>query len=259
MQQPLIFNVQKFSTHDGPGIRTTIFFKGCPIRCQWCHNAESQKFTAERMLDKNGVPQLIGRTYEIDELVKLVAQDQLFYDQSGGGVTFSGGEVMAQPLPYLLALAQGIKRRGIHLAIDTCGVVPQKNLAAILPYADLFLYDLKFIDSQLHQRYTGAGNEKVLDNLKFLSDQGAVIDLRLILLKDLNDTEEMLQRTLAWVQENQIRIARVSLLPYHDFGRDKYRKLGRECTQNFAVPTDERLAAIKAAWEQRGVPVKIGG
>ena len=259
MRKPLIFNIQKFSTHDGPGVRTTIFFKGCPIKCQWCHNPESQSFKPEKMLNKEGKPELLGRTYELDELVDIVTQDEMFYDQSGGGVTLSGGEVMAQPIDYIEELTRRLAQRGISVAIDTCGVVSQKNLSRVLPYADLFLYDLKFIDSQLHQQYTGASNIKVLNNLKFLSDHHARIILRLILLRDLNDTDEILQRTLAWIDENQIRVEEVSLLPYHDFGRDKYRKLNRECTQNFEVPEEERLNRIKQAWEQRGVLVKIGG
>lgn len=259
MRKPLIFNIQKFSTHDGPGVRSTIFFKGCPIKCQWCHNPESQSFRPEEMLNQENKPEMLGKTYEIDELINIVAQDEMFYDQSGGGVTLSGGEVLAQPIDYIETLTKRLAQRGISVAIDTCGVVSQKNLARVLPYADLFLYDLKFIDSQLHQKYTGAPNTKVLQNLKFLSDHRARIILRLILLKGLNDTDDILQRTLNWIDENQIHVEEVSLLPYHDFGRDKYRKLNRECTQNFEVPTDERLAKIKQAWEQRGIPVKIGG
>lgn len=259
MRKPIIFNIQKFSTHDGPGVRTTIFFKGCPIKCQWCHNPESQNFKPEEMLNKDDKPELLGRTYEIDELVNIATKDEMFYDQSGGGVTLSGGEVMSQPIDYIEELTRRLSQRGISVAIDTCGVVPQRNLEKVLPYADLYLYDLKFIDSQQHHKYTGAYNDKVLANLKFLSDHNARIILRCILLKDLNDTDEILKRTLDWIDENNIHVEEVSLLPYHDFGRDKYRKLNRECTQNFEKPTDERLNVIKNAWQDRGVPVKIGG
>jgi len=259
VRKPIIFNIQKFSTHDGPGIRTTIFFKGCPIQCQWWHNPESQSFKPEPMLNKDGQAELLGKTYEIDELVEIATKDELFYDQSGGGVTLSGGEVMAQPIEFIEELTRRLAMRGISVAIDTCGVVSQRNLERVLPYADLYLYDLKFIDSQQHKKYTGATNEKVLNNLKFLSDHQARIILRLILLKDLNDTDDILKRTLAWIKANHIHVEEVSLLPYHDFGRDKYRKLNRECTQNFKVPTDDRLAVIKQAWEDYGVPVKIGG
>lgn len=259
MKTPNIFNIQKFSVHDGPGIRTTIFFKGCPIRCLWCHNPESQHYQAEMMKNKDGKEELVGQQYTIQELVKKVQNDQIFYDQSGGGVTFSGGEVMTQPMDYIVELAKQIKRLGISLMIDTCGVAPQENYAKILPYADGFLYDLKFNNSQLHQQYTGKGNTLVKDNLKFISDNGGQIYLRLILLKGINDSLETIYETVAWLKENSIKVAEINLLPYHDFGRDKYARLERACTQNFEKPEAEQLTAIKDYLTDAGYTVKIGG
>ncbi|HLQ41093.1 MAG TPA: 4Fe-4S cluster-binding domain-containing protein, partial [Tetragenococcus sp.] len=129
MKKPVIFNIQKFSVHDGPGIRSTVFFKGCPIRCKWCHNPESQNYHAELMKNKDGVEETIGKEYPIKELVNELLKDQLFYDQSGGGVTFSGGEVMTQPQHYVVETARRLHGRGINLAIDTCGVAPEENFA----------------------------------------------------------------------------------------------------------------------------------
>lgn len=259
LKAPYIFNIQKFSVHDGPGIRTTIFFKGCPIRCLWCHNPESQKYNQEVMLTSEGEEELVGQHYTIERIVKKVQSDQIFYDQSGGGVTFSGGEVMTQPIDYIVELAIRIKRLGISLMIDTCGVAPVENYQKILPYADGFLYDLKFINSQDHFKYVGKDNSLVKDNLKFISDNGGAIYLRLILLKGINDSMDTMEKTVEWLKENNIKISEIDLLPYHDFGRDKYNRLGRKCTQNFEVPDEQHVLNIKHYLQQEGYNVKIGG
>lgn len=259
MKKPTIFNIQKFSTHDGPGIRTTIFFKGCPIRCEWCHNPESQMFMPEIMLNKYGKEELIGTNYSIRELVKKIQADQIFYDQSGGGVTFSGGEVMAQNMDYVIELAKECQRLGITVAIDTCGVAPTENYRKIMPYVDLFLYDLKFIDSQSHQLYTGVGNQLVLENLRFLSEQQAKINLRLILLDGINAEELDAEQIIAWLVKGKIHVDEISLLPYHDFGRDKYERLKRICTQNFIKPTEEKVEKLQRVYQNAGYQVSIGG
>lgn len=259
MKKPTIFNIQKFSTHDGPGIRTTIFFKGCPIRCEWCHNPESQVFGPEIMLNKYGKEELIGKDYTIRDLVKKIQADQIFYDQSGGGVTFSGGEVMAQNMEYVEELAKECQRLGISVAIDTCGVALTENYRRILPYTDLFLYDLKFIDSHNHQLYTGAGNQLVLENLRFLSEQQAEINLRLILLDEINAEEIHAKEIIDWLTKEKIHVSEISLLPYHDFGRDKYERLKRICTQNFRKPTDEKVERLQKVYQDAGYQVTIGG
>lgn len=259
MKIPYVFNIQKFSTHDGPGIRTTIFFKGCPIKCLWCHNPESQNYEAETMLTKDGKEEVVGEQYSVRELVKKVQKDQIFYDQSGGGVTLSGGEVMTQDMDYIEALVKELHRVGISVAIDTCGVAPTKNFERILPYVDLFLYDLKFISSQLHKKYTGASNTIVLKNLRFLSEHQANVNLRLIMLAQINTEKEAIDGIHFWLKENHINVSSVSLLPYHDFGQDKYRRLERPCTQNFEKPTDEQLEEIKDSFQNAGYLVKIGG
>lgn len=259
MNVPYLFNIQHFSVHDGPGIRTTLFFKGCPMRCQWCHNPESQKFCQEIMADNEGKEEVVGKQYTVKELLKQVAKDHIFYDQSGGGATLSGGEVMVQNMDYILELLQGLQRLGISAVIDTCGYAPTENFEKVLPYTDMFLYDLKLIDPELHETYTGVPLEKVLENLKYLGLRKSAIDLRLIMIKNLNMSEEMITRIVDWLKAEQIAVKKISLLPYHDFGRDKYRKLSRECTQNFKKPTDEEIKRVQDFFEQKGYVVSLGG
>jgi pyruvate formate lyase activating enzyme len=225
----------------------------------WCHNPESQKYEPELMKNKDGKDELIGRQYTVKELVKIVQADQIFYDQSGGGVTLSGGEVMTQDIDYIEELVKELHRKGISVAIDTCGVVPPDNYKRILPYTDLFLYDLKLINSQMHKKYTGVSNDLVLENLKLISDQGGKINLRLILINEVNVNDEAICGIASWLREQNISVQSINLLPYHDFGRDKYRNLNRECTQNFEKPSDERIEEIKEYFEKAGYSVKIGG
>lgn len=259
MSTPVVFNIQKFSVHDGPGIRTTIFFKGCPIRCAWCHNPESQRYEAETMLKKNGKSEVVGKHYTVQELVKEALKDILFYEQSGGGVTLSGGEVMTQNIEYIEALVKELHRKGVSVIIDTCGVAPFSHYERVLPYVDMFLYDLKFIRSPLHTKYTGRANDLVLNNLKKLSAHDAKIDLRLILLEGINADYETIAETVAWLEEEQINIHSVHLLPYHEFGKDKYQRLNREWQAGFEAPSDERLAEIKTDLKQYYREVEIGG
>ena len=270
MREPYIFNIQRFSIHDGPGIRTTVFFKGCPLSCKWCHNPESQSFEQEYFCVRqqaelpdiaSGVGcdsrEFIGTVYAINELMALLKKDILFYDQSGGGVTLSGGEVMAQDMDYLLALLQGLKNEGISVTIDTCGYASRENFARVLPYVDLFLYDLKLMDAKKHAQYTGVSNELILQNLKFLSDQGANIELRLPLVADVNMGQEDMDALLEWLQAEKICLTGITLLPYHEFGRDKYEKLGRACTQKFQKPTEEDVHLLRRTLEKAGFQTSL--
>lgn len=260
LKTPYIFNIQKFSVHDGPGIRTTIFFKGCPIRCAWCHNPESQSYEPEEMETKYGNKEVVGKQYSIEEVVKEVKKDQIFYEQSGGGVTLSGGECLTQNHEYILALVKEFDRIGISVAIDTCGVVSYDKIEPLLPYVSIFLYDLKFIDSTMHKKYTGTGNELVLENLKKLSEAEANINLRLILLEGLNTSEEVVQRTIDWLTCENINISSVNLLPYHSYGRDKYRRLQMDYDESILVtPSEQTLENIKKMYTKRGFKTAIGG
>lgn len=156
-KRPLVFNVQKFSVHDGPGIRTTIFFKGCPLACPWCHNPESQRFEVERMERSDGGQDEVGTYYSVAELVRQAVQDQIFYERSGGGVTLSGGEVLAQPMGYIADLVRALAEKGISVGIDTSGAVPFTAFEPVLTYTDFFLYDMKLFDAERHRQYMGQG------------------------------------------------------------------------------------------------------
>lgn len=259
MKQPKIFNIQKFSTHDGPGIRTTIFFKGCPLRCLWCHNPESQSFACEKMTNEKGEVSTVGQEYSIDELVEIVKKDQLYYDNSGGGVTLSGGEVMSQDIDYIEELITEMKKWGIEVAIDTSGFTDVENIKKILPYVDLWLYDFKMIDESDHKKYIGVSNKKILDNLKFLSDNQANINLRLFIVGDINDSLSYVESVDKYLDDNNIRVNEIDIIPYHNFGRNKYSQLDRKCTQNFEEPSQRVLNTLKSYLENNKHVVTIGG
>ena len=210
MVTPLVIDLQRFSLHDGDGIRTTVFFKGCPLSCEWCHNPEGQRFEREWMFYKDrcigcgrcregeltedtcpsGARELVGRAYTLAELMRLLTRDRQCYEVSGGGVTLSGGEVMAQDMDYVAELARRLAREGISVNIDTCGLAPWSAFERIMPYADTFLYDIKAMDPQVHARYTGVDNALILDNLKRLSAAGARINIRVPVIPGVNDTPD---------------------------------------------------------------------
>ena len=209
------------------------------------------------MVDEDQKEKRVGIEYSVPELVKLLKKDQIFYDQSGGGVTLSGGEAMVQDMDYVLELVKALDRQGISVVIDTCGYALKENFQKILPYTELFLYDLKMIDDVKHQKYTGVSNQRILENLKFLSDQGAAVELRMIMVRDINMEETDIAGALQWLKKEKIKLKKITLLPYHDFGRDKYRQLSRECTQNFQKPEMEELEQVKEMLESGGYVVEI--
>lgn len=209
------------------------------------------------MTENDGKEKTVGYRYETAELVKLLKKDLIFYDQSGGGVTLSGGEVMIQDMDYIEELLRSLEREGISVVIDTCGQAPWENFERILPYTELFLYDMKVFDTEKHRKYTGASNRLILENLKLLSGAGAAIELRMIMVKGVNTDAEDIVAFAEWLKNEDIRLHRITLLPYHDFGRDKYRRLSRECTQNFEKPTVTELEKVKNILESYGCKVGI--
>jgi pyruvate formate lyase activating enzyme len=255
---PYVFNIQRFSTHDGPGLRTTIFFKGCPLRCPWCHNPESVRFEPEVMTTLDGKEELVGRAYTVAELVEEAAGDTLFYDHSGGGVTLSGGEVMVQDPVYVFDLVTALKARGISVGVDTCGVAPTARFRRLAPLVDFFLYDLKFIRPDAHAEWTGQSNGLVLANLATLAELGATVYLRLILLEGLNTDDDVIEETMLWLKAHGVTPAEVNLLPYHRFGLDKQAKLGWT-PREFTPPSEATLARVKAHVERYYDTVTIGG
>lgn len=302
MTQPLIFDIKRYSINDGPGIRATIFFKGCPLNCRWCHNPESispkvQKLftaakcigcgeccrvcpvgacrlTAEGVVTDSGLcvlcgkcaevcptlaTQMSGRYYSTAELMKVIEKERPFFDQSGGGVTFSGGEPLLFP-DFLIEVLKACGKQGVHRAIDTSGFVKQETLLNVAKHADLFLYDLKMIDSEKHINYTGVDNQLILDNLRALSDSGAEIQVRIPLIGGVNDDDESVAAMAAYLAELPKEVRAVNLLPFHDVAKGKDQKLGQE--RNLAAlsePDSDTLQRVKAAFSGYGLVASVGG
>jgi len=301
MDNGLIFNIQKFSVHDGPGIRTTVFFKGCSMTCDWCHNPESISFNKEVSYDvkkcqscgfcigvcpskaltldehvismDNDKPciacetcteyciqlarEVAGEEKTTAELLKAIEADQAFYNESGGGVTFSGGEALCQIEP-LVPLAKACKQRGIHVTIDTCGHVPYEHFERILPYTDLFLYDIKVLDRDQHKNYTGVYNDLILENLNKLLKTDAVVWLRIPLIKGVNANDAFIDQLETWLKGKNFE--QIHLLPYHKIAVDKYRRFGRDYKgHHFEKPDDFWLNQVLEKLTQAGYKTLIGG
>lgn len=269
MSKGMIFDIQRNSFVDGPGIRTTVFFKGCNLRCAWCHNPESQTMHPQLMVyaDRcqgcgrckavcphglescvlcgkcvaacsHGARAICGREYTAEEVLAEVKKDMLFYKTSGGGVTFSGGECMLQ-MDFLEELLKKCKENGIHTAVDTAGNVPFSQFERILPDTDLFLYDIKLMDSQKHAQYTGQGNGQILENLKKLLMRGANVWVRIPVIAGVNDSAEEMQTVKAFL-EGCGKPEKIELLPCHAMGEYKYRAIGK-APPLFQPPDKESL------------------
>ena len=202
----------------------------------------------------NEAREIIGKTYSQKELMKELLKDRIFYEQSGGGVTLSGGEVMAQQeFSEVVSLASKLHRNGIAVNIDTCGYAPYERFREILPYTDTFLYDIKVMDPETHRRVIGTDNKQILDNLKRLSRDGAKIYLRIPTIPGISGTKENMDKVIAFLKENDIRPDQINLLPYHDTGKGKYAKLGRNYPgEECEVPSSEMMDAFSAQFTQAG-------
>jgi pyruvate formate lyase activating enzyme len=297
----LVFDIKKYSIHDGPGIRTTVFLKGCPLACQWCHNPESQATGRERIFresrcircgacvaactqraiswDGDGprtsrekctlcgacveactseAREIVGREMTVAQVMDEIRRDVAFYDESGGGVTFSGGEPLMQP-GFLRALLRACRREEIHTALDTCGYAPWDTLDAIRRTVDLFLYDLKLLDEARHREFTGASNALILSNVQALSQGGQEIILRVPVIPGVNDDEES-SRQIGVFAASLPHLREVDLLPYHHTAIDKYERLGRAYALAGARPPSAmRMSAIAGVLQSFGLRVKIGG
>lgn len=218
-----IFDVQKFSLNDGPGIRTTIFFKGCPLRCGWCANPESQNPCIEKYpaLERK----FEGELRTVDEIMSTVMQDEPFYKESGGGVTLSGGEAMMQP-EFAIALLKALKAKGIHTAIETTGFAPPEVFNRIVEHLDLLLFDIKHWDEAMHEQGTHVSNAPILRNMKHTIAIGKEVLPRLPVIPNYNNSLDDARGFVRRLKEVGAR--RVQLLPFHQFGENKYKLLGRE-------------------------------
>jgi pyruvate formate lyase activating enzyme len=299
--QGLVFDIKRYSIKDGPGIRTTVFFKGCPLRCPWCHNPEGQSFEPEIMIrpsrclagcsecidacpegaivKASGVPavdralcpacgqcadacpagaiEVVGRRLSSAELMAEVEKDGIFQEESGGGVTFSGGEPLSQP-GFLLELLELCRKKEIHAAVDTCGFAPPDVLESIAEKTGLFLFDLKAIDEEKHAAFTGFPNTLILENLRRLAARGSRVIVRIPVVPGVNDDEKNIRGTAEFLRSLGT-ISDISLLPYHKLGRDKYKGLEKAAAGgDFAPPPAERLRQIKKDLEACGFRVSLG-
>ncbi|XEO77582.1 Choline trimethylamine-lyase activating enzyme [Candidatus Lokiarchaeum ossiferum] len=261
----IVFDIKKFAIHDGPGIRTTVFFKGCPLKCEWCHNPESQKHEIEHIL-KNPIDSLhndnsyeqIGKKIRSFDLIDEIKKDVLFYDESEGGVTFSGGDPLSQH-EFLKSCLQLCKENEIHTALDTAGYLSWSKLKEIIPLVDLVLYDLKFVDEPKHKKYTGVSNKMILENLSNLSAMNKAVWIRIPIIPTLNDTEDEIHQMINFISRLN-NIGSIDLLPFHKIGKNKYQRLNLPYKmENFFEPSLDRMEELKRRFETLNIPVKIGG
>ncbi len=215
----IVFDIKRFSIKDGPGIRTSVFLKGCPLRCIWCHNPESQKMTPEHCGSETA-----GREMSVEAVMREVSADRIFYRKSGGGMTLTGGEPMAQ-FKFTRDLLSAAKAEDIPAALDTCGYAPWEEFRELLPLVDLFLYDFKAADPHRHRELTGADNALIISNLRSLNDAGAAIYLRCPLVPGVNDDESHLAAIAEWA-ETLPAIREITIEPYHPLGVEKAARFG---------------------------------
>lgn len=252
-----IFDIQKYSVHDGPGIRTIVFLKGCALRCRWCCNPESQSFEIENMATKDGT-KTIGRDVSAGEVMAEVLKDFNYYRRSGGGMTLSGGEMLLQP-DFAQALLQLAKRNGINTAVESTGFARFETIARLLPYIDVYLLDIKHINPEKHKEFTTKDNALILENAVKIAQNAKKCIVRVPTIPGFNDTAEEIADIARFARE-KMRVEEINLLPYHRFGEDKYRGLGREYAMGDApTPADEHMQMLKKTAEGFGLCVKIGG
>lgn len=282
-QKSMVFNIQRFSINDGPGIRTTVFLKGCMLNCIWCHNPESKSQKPQLMLheklcigcgecrnacplslhsvSKNGehlinrekcivcgkcaeacvgALEIVGKKMSVKEIIKEVLKDKVFYKNSGGGMTLSGGEPLMNPR-FVLSLLKAAKEEGLHNCIETSGFARWEDIEALIPYVDLFLWDVKETDSVRHKEYTGVPNERILENLRRLNKAGAGIILRCPIIPTYNDRKEHLEAIAALAEELD-NVQRIDVEPYHPLGKSKCEDLGKDYPLEFLnFPADETV------------------
>ena len=251
MMMGIIFDIKRFAIHDGPGIRTTLFLKGCPLQCLWCHNPESQGFGIESFSIK-GEALAVGREISVDDAVLLISRDMVFFDESGGGVTFSGGEPLSQP-EFLMALLEACGSLGLHRAVDTSGYAPTSVLLDVAAQADLVLFDLKQADADAHFRQTGVEQALIHENLRALCGTGVSTELRLPMIPGVNDTG--LAAMCNFLASLPKRLP-VRVLPYHRAAMGKYVRFGMPVPlPDTAEPTKAQMDSYRAQLKAEGVDV----
>lgn len=252
-----VFNIQRFSIHDGPGVRTIVFLKGCPLRCRWCCNPESQEWDIQS-INIGGRTKTVGRDVTVGEIMEEVERDRTYYRHSGGGLTLSGGECLWQP-DFSYALLRTAKENGINTAIETTGYAEAETVSRIVENADTVLMDIKHVNGEKHREYTGKDNALILENAARIAKEAKRLVIRTPVIPTFNDTE----RDISDIADFALSLGTVKemhLLPYHRIGSDKYAGLGRPYTMShIEVPTAEKMNALLKAAEARGIKAQIGG
>ncbi len=253
-----IFNIQKFSVHDGPGIRTIVFLKGCPLRCRWCCNPESQSYEIQKM-NIAGKEKIVGRDVTVGEVMEDVLRDMPYFRRSGGGITLSGGEALFQP-DFAEGLLREAKEYGISTAIESTANAPFEIIERLLPFLDIYLMDIKHMNSEKHKEYTTKPNELILSNAKKIAAYpGTKLIIRVPVIPTFNDTEEEISE-IARFAASLDGVEEIHLLPYHRMGEDKYKGLGREYLMSGIYPPPEaKMQALKRAASREGIKAQIGG
>lgn len=255
-----IFDIQRYSVHDGSGIRTIVFLKGCVLQCRWCCNPESQSYEVQTMKLLDGSTKIVGRDITAEEVLQTVERDRVFYRRSGGGLTLSGGESLCQP-EFALALLKGAKERGLTTAMESMGCAKWETIEGILPYLDQYLMDIKHMDPEKHRRFTGKRNDLMLENARKIAAFGKTeLIIRVPVIPTFNETPEEI-RAIAQFASTLPGVKKLHLLPYHRLGQDKYQALGREYTmKDIPLFAKEHMELLKTTAQMAsGLEVQIGG
>jgi len=252
-----IFNIQRFSIHDGPGIRSIVFFKGCHMRCAWCCNPESQEYSIQTMME-NGKEKTVGKDVTVSQIMPELLSDMPFYRRSGGGITLSGGEILAQHA-FARDLLCACKENGLHTAVESTGFAPFDQVQEILPYLDLYLMDIKHMDGKKHKEYTGADNALILENAKKIAQSGVELIIRTPVVPTFNDTAEEI-KAIAKFAASLPNVEEHHLLPYHRLGQDKYAGLERKyALKEILPPSQEKMEYLLSVAQESGLKCQIGG
>ena len=250
----VVFDIKKFALHDGPGIRTTIFLQGCPLNCRWCHNPESIRDVSDIRADSA----VVSQQYSTDNMLREILKDTAFYEESGGGVSFSGGEPLMQ-IGFLREMLTLCKNNNIHTVVDTSGYSPYSAFEVINSMTDLYLYDIKLMNDTFHRKYTGVSNILILDNLKKLTATDLEIIIRVPLIPGITDTAENLQKISQFIKKLGT-ITRVDLLPFNSLATSKYQRLGKNIRLTDISPQkDTELTTMKTIFEDAGLQVTLRG